>query len=99
MNLFMVLVASRFVVYSGKLHQPTRITGNDITNDIITDDIIGHVTHINKHCSDTIKRGDTDVLSEDQMVVLQEALSIDNLKSWSTSQVFLTLNIINLDIL
>ena len=59
---------------------------------------MGHVTHINKHCGNTIKRGDTDVLSEDQMVVLQEALSIDNLKSWSTSQVFLTLNIINLDI-
>ena len=35
MNLFVVLVASRFAVYSGKLHQPTRITGNDITNDII----------------------------------------------------------------
>ena len=84
-----ILVATRFAVYSGKLHQPTKITGNDIIDDvIITDDIIGHVTHINKHCSDTIKRGDPDVLSEDQMVVLQEALSFDNLKSWSTSQVF-----------
>ena len=49
---------------------------------------MGHVTHINKHYSDTINRGDSDVLSGDQMVVLQEALSIDNLKSWSTSQVF-----------
>ena len=46
------------------------------------------MTHINKQFSDTIKRGDPSVLSEDQMVVLQEALSIDNLKSWSTSQVF-----------
>ena len=34
------------------------------------------------------KRGHLNVPSEDQMVVLQEALSIDNLKSWSTSQVF-----------
>ena len=45
-NPFMVLVASRFMVYSGKLHQPTKITRNDIIDDvIITDDIIGHVTH------------------------------------------------------
>ena len=81
-NPFIVLGASCFVVYSGKLHQPTKITRNAIIDDvIITDDIIGHVTHINKHCSNTIKRGDPDVLSEDQMVVLQEALSIDNLKS------------------
>ena len=81
-----ILVATCFMVYSRKLHQPT---GNDVIDDIIiTDDVIGHVTHINKHCSDTIKRRDPDVLSEDQMVVLQEALSIDNLKSWSTSQVF-----------
>ena len=77
------------MVYSRKLHQPTKITGNDVIDDvIITDDVIGHVTHINKQSRDTIKRGDPDVLSEDQMVVLQEALSIDNLKSWSTSQVF-----------
>ena len=66
------------------------ITGNDIIDDVtITDDVIGHVTHINKQSGDTIKRGgDLDVPSEDHMVVLQEALSIDNLKSWSTSQVF-----------
>ena len=30
-----VLVASRFAVYSGKLHQPTKITGNDVTDDVI----------------------------------------------------------------
>ena len=84
-----ILVEPRFVVYSGKLHQPTTITENDIIDDvIITDDVIGHVTHINKQSGDTIKRGDLNVPSEDQMVVLQEALSIDNLKSWSTSQVF-----------
>ena len=83
-----ILVEPRFEVYSGKLHQPTTITGNDVIDDIIiTDDIIGHVTHINKQSGDTIKRGDLNV-SEDQMVVLQEALSIDNLKSWSISQVF-----------
>ena len=65
------------------------ITRNDVIDDvIINDDIIGHVTHINKQSGDIIKRGDLDVPSEDQMVVLQEALSIDNLKSWSTSQVF-----------
>ena len=80
-----ILVEPRFAVYSGKLHQSTMKTGNDI---IMTDDIIGHVTHINKQSGDIIKRGDLDVPSEDQMVVLQEALSIDNLKSWSTSQVF-----------
>ena len=34
-NPLMVLVGSRFAVYSGKLHQPTKITGNDITDDII----------------------------------------------------------------
>ena len=34
-NPFMVLVASRFAVYSGKLHQPTKMTGNDVTDDII----------------------------------------------------------------
>ena len=34
-NLFLILVASRFVVYSGKLHQPTKITGNDVTDDVI----------------------------------------------------------------
>ena len=45
---FAILVATRFMVYSGKLRQPTKITGNDIIDDIIiTDDIIGHVTHIN----------------------------------------------------
>ena len=64
------------------------ITGNDAIDDVtIADDVTGHVTHINKQSGNTIKRGDLDVLSEDQMVVLQEALSIDNLKSWSTSQV------------
>ena len=78
-----ILVEPRFAVYGGKLHQSTMITGNDII-----DEIIGHVTHINKQSGDIIKRGDLDVPSEDQMVVLQEALSIDNLKSWSTSQVF-----------
>ena len=83
------LVEPRFTVYSGKPHQSTMITRNDIIDDvIITDDIIGHVTHINKQSRDTIKRGDLDVPSEDQMVLLQEALSVDNLKSWSTSQVF-----------
>ena len=61
------------------------ITRNDIT---ITDDVTDHVTHINKLSGNTIKRGDLDVPSEDQMVVLQEALSIDNLTSWSTSQVY-----------
>ena len=77
------------MVYSGKLHQPTMITRNDVIDDItITDDIIGHVTHINKQSRNTIKRGDLDGPSEDHMVVLQEALSIDNLKSWSTLQVF-----------
>ena len=77
------------MVYSGKLHQPTMITRNDVIDDVtIADDVIGHVTHINKQSGNTIKRGDLDVPSEDQMVVLQEALSIDNLKSWSTSQVF-----------
>ena len=85
----LILVASRFAVYSGKLHQPTKITGNDVIDDItIADDIIGHVTHINKQSVNTIRRGDLGVPSEDQMVVLQEALSIDNLKSCSTSQVF-----------
>ena len=79
------LVEPRFVVYSGKIHQSTMITRNDV---IITDDIISHVTHINKQSEDIIKRGDPDVPSEDQMVVLQEALSIYNLRSWSTSQVF-----------
>ena len=65
------------------------ITGNDIIDDVtIADDITGHVTPINKQSGNTIKRGDLDVPSEDQMVVLQEALSVDNLKSWSTSQVF-----------
>ena len=34
-NLFIILVASRFAVYSGKLHQPTKITGNDVTDDVI----------------------------------------------------------------
>ena len=34
-NPLMALVASRFAVYSGKLHQRTKITGNDITDDII----------------------------------------------------------------
>ena len=95
-----ILVEPCFAVYSRKLHQSTMMTGNDVIDDvIITDDIIGHVTHINKQSWDIIKRGDLDVPSEDQMVVLQEALSIDNLKSWSTSQVFLTLNVNNLDIL
>ena len=85
----LILVESHFTVYCRKLHQPTMITGNDVIDDItIADDIIGHVTHINKQSGNTIKRGDLDVPSEDQMVVLQEALSIDNLKSWSTSQVF-----------
>ena len=84
----LILVESHFMVYCGKLHQPTMITGNDVIDDvIIADDITGHVTHINKQSGNTIKRGDLDVLSEDQMVVLQEALSIDNLNSWSTSQV------------
>ena len=84
-----ILVEPHFAVYSGKLHQPTMITGNDVIDDItIINDVIGHVTHINKQSGDTIKRGDLDVPSEDQMVVLQEVLSIDNLKSWSTSQVF-----------
>ena len=84
-----MLVATCFTVYSGKLHQPTKITRNDIINDvIIADDVIGHVTNINKQSINTIKRGDLDVPSEDQMVLLHEALSIDNLKSWSTSQVF-----------
>ena len=65
------------------------ITGNDVIDDVtIADDVICHVIHINKQSGNTIKRGDLDVPSEDQMVVLQEALSIDNLKSWSTSQVF-----------
>ena len=55
---FAILVATRFAVYSGKLHQPTKITRNDIINDIIiTDDVIGHVTHINKQSRDIIKRG------------------------------------------
>ena len=64
------------------------ITRNDIIDDVtIADDITGHVTRINKQSGNTIKRGDLDVPSEDQMVVLQEALSIDNLRSWSTSQV------------
>ena len=82
-------VESCFTVYSGKLHQPKMITGNDIIDDVtIADDIMGHVTHINKQSGNTIKRGDLGVPSEDQMVVLQEALPIDNLKSWSTSQVF-----------
>ena len=65
------------------------ITGNDIIDDItIAGDVTGHVTHINKQSGNTIKRGDFNVPSEDQMVVLQEALSIDNLRSWSTSQVY-----------
>ena len=34
-NLFLILVVSRFTVYSGKLHQPTKITGNDVTDDVI----------------------------------------------------------------
>ena len=84
----LILVESRFMVYCGKLHQPTTITRNNIIDDVtIADDVIGHVTHINKQSGNTIKRGDLDVPSEDQMVVLQKALSIDNLKSWSTSQV------------
>ena len=81
----LILVESHFMVYCRKLHQPTMITRNDIIDDIIiADDVTGHVTHINRQSGNTIKRGDLDVLSEDQMVVLQEALSIDNLKSWST---------------
>ena len=83
------LVEPCFAVYSRKLHQSTMITRNDVIDDIIiTDDVIVHVTHINKQSGDIIKREDLDVPSEDQMVVLQQALSIDNLKSWSTSQVF-----------
>ena len=85
----LILVESRFVVYCGKLHQPTMITRNDIIDDVtITDDVTGHVTHINKQSGNTIKKGDLDVPSEDQMVVLQEALLIDNLTSWSTYQVY-----------
>ena len=72
------------MVYCGKLHQPTMQTRNNV---IITDNVTGHVTHINKQPGNTIKRGDFNVSSEDQMVVLQEALSIDNLRSWSTSDV------------
>ena len=84
----LILVESCFMVYCGKLHQPTMIPRNDIIDDvIIADYVTGHETHINKQLGNTIKRGDLDVPSEDQMVVLQEALSIDNLKSWSTSQV------------
>ena len=72
-----ILVEPHFMVYSRKLHQPTTITRNEIIDDItIADDVIGHVTHINKQSGNTIKRGDLDVPSEDQMVVLQEALSI-----------------------
>ena len=71
----LILVESHFVIYCGRLHQPTMITGNDVI-----DDITGHVTHINKQSGNTIKREDLDVLSEDQMVVLQEPLSIDSLK-------------------
>ena len=85
----LILVESRFTVYCGKLHQPTMITGNNIIDDVtIADDVTGHVTHMNKQSGNTIKREDLDVPSEDQMVVLQEALSIDNLRSWSTSQVY-----------
>ena len=77
-----------FRVYCGKLHQPTTITRNDIIDDvIIADYVTGHVTHINKQLGNTIKRGDLDVPSEGQMVVLQEAFSIDNLKSLLTLQV------------
>ena len=84
----LILVESCFVVYCGKPLQPTMITGNDIIDDVtIADDITGHVTHINKQTGNTTKRGDFDVPSEDQMVVLQEALTIDNLKPWSSSQV------------
>ena len=55
--LFAILVATRFTVYSRKLLQPTKITGNDVIDDvIITDDIIGRVTHINKHSCDTHKQ-------------------------------------------
>ena len=83
----LILVEPRFAVYCGRFHQPTMIIRNDIIDDV-TITVTGHVTHINKQSGNTIKRGDLDVLSEDQMVVLQEALSIDNPKSWSTSQVF-----------
>ena len=76
------------MVYCGKLHQPTMKTGNDVIDDITIADITDHVTHINKQSENTIKRGDFNVPSEVQMVVLQEALSIDNLRSWSTSQVY-----------
>ena len=45
-----ILIEPHFTEYSGKLHQPTMITGNDITDDVtMADDVIGHVTHINKH--------------------------------------------------
>ena len=85
----LIQVESRFTVYCGKLHQPTTITRNYIIDDVtIADDATCHVTHINKQSGNTIKRGDLHVPSEDQMVVLQEALSIDNLRSWSTSQVY-----------
>ena len=84
----LILVESRFAVYCGKLHQPTMITGNDVIDDVTIAYVTGHVTHINKQSGNTITRGDLDVPSEDQMVVLQEALLIDNLKSWSTSQVY-----------
>ena len=80
----LILVEPRFMVYCRRFHQPTTITRNDVIDGItITDDVM----YVNKQSGNTIKRGDLDVLSEDQMVVLQEALSIDNLKSWSTSQV------------
>ena len=45
---FAILVATHSRYIAGNSHQPTKITGNDIIDDvIITDDVIGHVTHIN----------------------------------------------------
>ena len=52
------MLTPRLAVYCGRFHQPTTITQNDIIDDItITDDVTGHVTHINKQSGITIKGG------------------------------------------
>ena len=51
------LVKTRFAVYCGKLHQPTYKLCNKAGNDVIIDDITGHVTHIKKIIWECYKEG------------------------------------------